>query len=105
MTYGQVAALAGIPRAARAVGWTAHWGDTQVPWQRVVNRFGKVASGYPGGLLGHAEALRAEQVAVREDWTVDLERYQWIPEEALIERLALSPEALHWLEQRLPFQR
>ena len=45
MTYGQLAALAGQPTAARIVGGIAHFGDPDLPWQRVVNKRGGLASG------------------------------------------------------------
>ncbi len=38
MTYGQLAALCGNARAARIVGGIAHFGDPDLPWQRVVNK-------------------------------------------------------------------
>lgn len=41
LTYGQVAALIGRPRAARQVGWTLlSTGDMNIPWQRVVGAGG-----------------------------------------------------------------
>ena len=36
MSYGQIAALTGNPRAARIVGGVAHFGDPDLPWQRVL---------------------------------------------------------------------
>ncbi|HSW78445.1 MAG TPA: MGMT family protein, partial [Candidatus Babeliales bacterium] len=64
MTYGQLAALAGHPYAARVVGGIAHWGDPSLPWQRVVKKSGSLAEGYPGGLSGHKQVLEAEGVEV-----------------------------------------
>jgi len=80
VTYGQVAALAGKPRAAREVGWIAAAGGPGIPWQRVVNRFGGLATGYTGGRAGHRRALRREGVRVSKAFTVNLRRYQWLPE-------------------------
>jgi methylated-DNA-protein-cysteine methyltransferase related protein len=71
MTYGQLAALAGSPYAARIVGGIAHWGDPDLPWQRVVMKDGSLASGYPGGPAGHAEVLKAEGVPISEDFKVE----------------------------------
>ncbi len=79
MTYGQLAALAGSPMAARIVGGIAHFGDPDLPWQRVVNKQGGLASGYPGGCHGHAAALRAEGVTVSGDDTVDVGALLWWP--------------------------
>jgi len=67
VTYGQLALLAGHPRAARQVGWIAHAGGPDLPWQRVVNRFGGLASGYRGGRQGHRHDLERDGVRVRED--------------------------------------
>lgn len=103
ITYGQVAALLGMPRAARAVGWTAHFGSQEVPWQRVVNRNGRVAPGWPGGMAAHAEALKGEGLPVNDEWEVDLSAHQWLPSETQVKALALSPETLAELQARLPF--
>lgn len=83
MTYGQIAALLGEPRKAQAVGFVAHYGDSELPWQRVVNRYGRMAPGYPGGMVAHADLLRQEGVAVdAKEFTCDLARYQWWPPES-----------------------
>lgn len=79
MTYGQLAALAGHPYAARIVGGIAHWGDPDLPWQRVVKKDGSLAEGYPGGVKGHAEALREEGVEVNDEFKIDIERLRWFP--------------------------
>lgn len=84
MTYGQIAALLGAPRKAQAVGFVAHYGDPELPWQRVVNRFGRMAPGYPGGVIAHADWLRQEGVEVGEDFICDLKRYQWWPPESKV---------------------
>lgn len=78
MTYGQLAALCGNPRAARIVGGIAHFGDPDLPWQRVVNKQGGLASGYPGGKSGHQQVLEQEGYEVK-DYTVDVERLLWWP--------------------------
>ena len=80
MTYGQIAALAGSPRAARIVGGIAHYGDPSLPWQRVVNKQGGLAAGYPGGVVGHRQHLEAEGVMVSEDFKVDVRALLWQPD-------------------------
>lgn len=80
MTYGQLAALAGHPYAAKIVGGIAHYGDPSLPWQRVVKKDGSLAEGYPGGTAGHKQALEADGVNVSEDHKVDIERLLWRPE-------------------------
>lgn len=79
MTYGQIAALAGSAYAARIVGGIAHFGNPDLPWQRVVNKSGGLASGYPGGRRGQKQVLEAEGVAVSEDYKVDVTNLLWWP--------------------------
>ncbi len=78
MTYGQLAALCGNARAARIVGGIAHFGNPDLPWQRVVNKQGGLASGYPGGRAGHKAHLEQEGVKV-EDYHVEVEKLIWWP--------------------------
>ena len=79
MTYGQLAALCGNARAARIVGGIAHFGDPELPWQRVVNKRGGLASGYPGGRAAHAVALGEEGTEVSDDYYVDVTALLWWP--------------------------
>ncbi len=80
MTYGQIASLCGSPRAARIVGGVAHWGDPNLPWQRVVKHDGRLAEGFPGGVQGHKEALEAEGVPVSNLFKVDVHQLLWRPQ-------------------------
>lgn len=79
MTYGQLAALCGNARAARIVGGIAHFGDPDLPWQRVVNKQGGLASGYPGGRSGHQQVLEAEGFKVSADYRVAVADLIWWP--------------------------
>jgi methylated-DNA-protein-cysteine methyltransferase-like protein len=79
MTYGQLAALCGNARAARIVGGIAHFGDPALPWQRVVNKQGGLASGYPGGRSGHKQVLEGEGVRVLDDYFVNVAKLIWWP--------------------------
>lgn len=81
MTYGQIAALCGNARAARIVGGIAHFGDPALPWQRVVNKQGGLASGYPGGRQGHKQVLETEGVQVSDEMRVDVTALLWWPKE------------------------
>ncbi len=80
MTYGQLAALAGAPWAAWEVGQIAHRGPVDLPWQRVVNKDGGLARGYPGGMAGHKRDLETEGVLVDEDYNVRIGELLWRPE-------------------------
>ena len=79
MTYGDIAALAGRPYAARQVGGLAHFGPLELPWHRVVNRFGDCASGYYGGKDGHRQALEAEGVEVDDYRVANFKERRWRP--------------------------
>lgn len=80
MTYGQLAAMCGNARAARIVGGIAHFGNPDLPWQRVVNKQGGLAAGWPdGGRTGHKRALEADGVEVSDDYQVDVGKLLWNP--------------------------
>lgn len=79
MTYGQLAALTGNAKAARIVGGIAHFGDPELPWQRVVNKQGGLASGYPGGRAAHAEHLRSEGIEASKDYYINVNELLWWP--------------------------
>jgi len=79
MSYGQIAALAGAAWAAWEVGQIAHTGPHDLPWQRVVNKNGGLARGYPGGFEGHKQVLEAEGIAVDEDYKVNIQELLWRP--------------------------
>ena len=78
LTYGDVAAQAGRPRAARGVGSALRGlGETSdVPWWRVVNGRGEISlRSYPGRL----QRMLLEQEGVRfgRGGRLDLKRYRW----------------------------
>ncbi len=78
-TYGDLAALASQPAASRVVGGIAHYGDPLLPWHRLVNRFGGLASGYWGGREAQAELLRGEGVICKDFKIIDFEERRWRP--------------------------
>ena len=82
-SYGQVAALAGSPGAARAVGWTlASTPDGNIlPWQRVVNASGRISSrGEPAWEAVQKAMLEAEGVVFDASGRIDLDRFGWEPD-------------------------
>ncbi|WP_238085530.1 MULTISPECIES: MGMT family protein [Pseudescherichia] len=77
-TYGEVARLAGSPRAARQVGGVLRRlpeGST-LPWHRVVNRQGQISLTGPD-LQRQRQALLADGVQVTGSGEIDLARYRW----------------------------
>lgn len=79
MTYGGAAAYCGAAWAAWEVGQIAHTGPTDLPWQRVVNKQGGLARGWPGGVHNHKAALEADGVEVNDDYTIDIGTLLWNP--------------------------
>lgn len=78
-TYGQVAALAGNPKASRAVGMVmSHNRDTKaVPCHRVVGSTGVLTGyAYGNGTITKKQLLQKEGVAFKGE-RVDLSKSQW----------------------------
>jgi methylated-DNA-protein-cysteine methyltransferase-like protein len=81
VTYGQIAAYLGNPRAARTVGWALSSlpEGRDVPWHRVINSQGLVSGPARGRRVNEQRALLAEEgVAFDEAGRVDLGRYGWV---------------------------
>ncbi|TWD42797.1 MGMT family protein [Pantoea sp. SJZ147] len=77
-TYGDVALLAGSPRAARQVGGVLSRlpeGST-LPWHRVINHHGTISL-QGDRLFRQRDALEAEGVEVSDGGEIDLEKYRW----------------------------
>lgn len=78
-TYGDLAAMAGHPYAARRVGEIAHGGPDNLPWHRLVNAKGGLAVGFPGGQEVQAQLLAQDGIEC-EGWRVkDFEARRWHP--------------------------
>lgn len=79
-TYGQVAAIAGLPGHARQVGYALHASrpEDDLPWQRVVNAKGEVSPRSEPGYEGLQRAmLEAEGVIFNSAGRIDLKRFRW----------------------------
>lgn len=82
VTYGQVAAMLGHPRAARAVGTALSRLPRNlskvVPWQRVINAAGRIS--YKGDLFRpelQRSLLEKEGIRFSASGQVDLKKYRW----------------------------
>jgi len=77
VSYGQIAAMLGNPRAGRQVGYAMRVCPEDLNWQRVVMRDGAITGG------GYAEIrrglLEAEDVVFLPDGRVDMKQCQWQP--------------------------
>lgn len=78
-TYGDVAGLAGHAHASRIVGGIAHYGPTELPWHRLVNRFGGLAAGFPGGREVQQQLLEAEDITCTNFVVDDFKERRWKP--------------------------
>jgi alkylated DNA nucleotide flippase Atl1/3-methyladenine DNA glycosylase AlkD len=99
-TYGQIAALARLPRHARMVGQALHASpeDSDLPWQRVINSEGEISPRAMPGWDGFQRHL-LENEGVRFDarGRIDLRRYLWDPD--------LAPVAARRTGKPLPVNR
>ena len=78
-TYGQVAALARLPRHARLVGYALHTlpPGSDVPWHRVVNAQGKISWRPSGGCILQRKLLRSEGVRFSRAGRIDFDEFAW----------------------------
>ena len=82
VTYGQVAAILGQPRAARAVGQALRMLPRPlaevVPWQRVVNASGRIS--FRGDIMRpelQRDRLEREGIEFSRGGSIDLRRFLW----------------------------
>lgn len=80
-TYGQIATLAGSPRAARQVVRALHSMSRKhrLPWHRVINAKGQIALVDDESYNEQRLSLEAEGVEIGLNGVIDLEKYQWRP--------------------------
>ena len=77
-TYGQIALLAGHPKAARQVGMIMHGlKESDIPWHRVINAKGGISTYRVGFGDLQKKLLEAEGVVFNAKGFCDLEVYQW----------------------------
>lgn len=78
-TYGQIAALAGIPRQPRRVGYAlSALKDDGVPWHRVVNAKGEISRrADPGDENYQRILLEQEGVVFDANGRIALDKYRW----------------------------
>ena len=82
-SYGQVAAFAGSPRAARQVGGILKSVDVSIntiPWWRVINSQGAIS--IKGNWTATKELqrnlLKKEGIKVDKDYKLDIKKYRWL---------------------------
>jgi methylated-DNA-protein-cysteine methyltransferase related protein len=82
MTYGQIASLAGSPRAARQVVRILHSMSKKhrLPWHRVINSKGEIGIQDDESLQEQIFSLEGEGVEIQNNKRIDLQKYQYLPE-------------------------
>lgn len=81
-TYGQIALLAGSPRAARQVGYAVSHSpqDRNLPCHRVVNRYGDLAPNHVFGSQQYQKGLLLDEgISFLPDGKIDLKQHIWNP--------------------------
>lgn len=79
-TYGDLAGLAGHANASRIIGGIAHYGPTELPWHRLVNRFGGLAAGYHGGREAQQQHLEQEGLSCTDFIVDNFQEHRWQPD-------------------------
>jgi len=81
-TYGQIAAMAGNPRAVRGVVWilNSSSGKYDLPWHRVINKKGKISLPRGEGAEEQRFRLESEGIVFDLEGVIDLERFLWTEE-------------------------
>lgn len=80
VSYGGVAALAGKPRASRAVGAAMRDlpADSKIPWWRVINSKGEISMRDIGhGPAIQRQLLQREGIRLSKAGRVDWEKFGW----------------------------
>ncbi len=92
VSYGQVAAYAGAPRAAREVGWIMSELGQEVPWWRVVNTKGylSIRGNQTVDKVLQKKLLEAEGVVVSDAFVLDMGTYRYVMPLAQLKKLQLS---------------
>lgn len=107
VSYGQVALILGMPRAAREVGWALNSLEEEVeeidlPWWRVINNKGLISI---KGTKWHDKSLQkkllqAEGIDVSNDLIVDMSKYRFLPDQKFIEKLELDGKIVQQLVEK-----
>jgi methylated-DNA-protein-cysteine methyltransferase-like protein len=81
VTYGQLGDLAGLPRAARQVGYILRNlpDESTLPWHRVINAAGKISLSPESDSGLRQRALLQEEGVVLNNGRISLKQFRWQP--------------------------
>lgn len=101
VSYGQVALMAGIPRAAIQVGWILHISGDEFCWWRVINNQGRISTKctehFP---LLQKQLLEKDGVNVSDDLNIDIKKYRWRPSLNTLKKFSLSDEYIYQIQEK-----
>lgn len=104
VSYGQVAVYAGLPRAARQVGWALNSLEdtTTLPWWRVINNAGRISikGTKTNGPLEQKRLLQQEGVSVSDKLEIPIEKYRFLPDETFLLKLQLPTDYIELVLNR-----
>jgi methylated-DNA-protein-cysteine methyltransferase related protein len=104
VSYGQVAAYIGAPRAARQVGWILRGIENSVdfPWWRVVNNAGRISisGNFNADKRLQKKLLEAEGVIVLENFTLDIDQHRYVADDKTLRKLKLPEEYIRMLHEK-----
>lgn len=104
MSYSQVAAYVGAPRAARQVGWVLRNLEAKInlPWWRVINNTGRIT--IKGNIFNNREIqkklLEADGIIISTDFTLDIKKYRFLPSNKLLKAMTLSDTYIQMLTEK-----
>lgn len=100
-SYGQIALMVGVPRAARQVGWILNGteedfvsGQNSAPWWRIVNNQGRISikgTKYNDAAV-QKKLLEGEGLKIKKDLTFDIELYRFHPSLEQLKELGLDDD-------------
>lgn len=86
-SYGQIAALAGSPGAARQVGFILRSSSLDsLPWWRIINNAGvlSIKGSFEATKSLQKDLLEKEGVEISDSFTLDIEHYRYRPTKAAL---------------------
>ena len=101
VSYGQVSLMAGIPRAAIAVGSILHENGNNTPWWRVISSSGRISTSCEEHTAWmQKDLLEREGVQVKKHLKIDIEKYRFRPDPSLLKSLELDDRYIEEVTQK-----
>lgn len=104
VSYGQVAAYAGLPRASREVGWILNSLSEaeSVPWWRVVNNKGflSIRGNQTADKELQKKLLQVDGVEVSDDFVLDIEKFRFRASQKQLQQFQLNESYITTLMEK-----